>query len=169
MGTEKSRYLKSWFWGIIAVGASLPLVGMVVADFLWGSKSLLEAIKPWLSAFVSPIALVVTLLMLLWNNVPFIVFAWLIKSQLGKSEEIQIYFYRMARMIGGGIAAFTTSLFIQLIVLRAGLRSVPGYSTTSLIYGILPFYVLIAMGVGYWGGGLIGRLIIWRRSQKKVN
>lgn len=173
MKIEKSQYSKLWFWGIIVVGFLLPLAGEVVADVTFKSTSIFEAIKralPDFSAFPVPVVLLIWLLMLLWNDVPFIVLAVVANYQSCKSieQDSQIYIKIIASTIVATIMGFSTSIFIQFDAWSAAFRGEPGASTTPLIYIFLPFPVSIIMVVGYGLGWFIGMLIIWGRNKKSA-
>lgn len=156
MRIGKSKYSKICFWGIIIIGMSLPITGMVLADVLFDPSGLPETLKLLPSFFISPIGILV----LLWNAVPFIFFALLTKSILSElTEDFQISWTRMAGVIGAGIAIISTSICFRIYVGWAVIRGLPGSSTAALMDLILPIYLFIIMGIGYWIGLVIGKLL----------
>ena len=146
MDIRKSKYSKFVFWVIVLVGAIPPLVMIDVGTVFHPG----------------------TLFLLVWNDIPFIVLAFLVKSHLDriKNQSPQVYIQRISKIIGAGIAVFGTVFFIHLIIWIEVFSNSPGSSTAGLVLLFIPFYALILMPIGYVCGWLAGRLILWIKKKR---
>lgn len=168
MEIREYKYFKLWFWGFIILGAILPLIIRVLSEIILTSAGFLEVISSLLYELIAPGHNL--LLISVLNDIPFTFLALLSRSRLGKlnDQNLPIHIQDIAGVIGGGIAILAISLFLNTLVWYYLFIDVPvrGISTAPLLFIASPVYGIIAMGIGYFVGEHIGKLILWNRSRK---
>lgn len=155
------RYLKWWLWGLIILGAFLPVIVGIAVEIIFNPKDFHSIFRYFLSPFFS----MWSLLILLWNDIPFIVFAFIIRSLWNRPEveSYQDFFKHKTGVIGAGAVTIGISLFVNINIWVGIVLHLPGASTSVIAYLFLPFITLIAIPIGYWFGRLVGKLILKKK------
>lgn len=157
--TRGYKYSKRWFWGIIILGIFLPLIVESVVTIILDPKDFLNIFS---SFFLSLI------LIGLLNDIPFIVFAFLVRSLWNRpeAEKFQDFFKHKTGVISAGIISIGSILYINIGVWISIMRVLPGSSTSVIVYAFLPIYGVIAILVGYGCGWFVGKIILRVKIEK---
>lgn len=150
-----SRKIRLLFWGTIILGMTLPIIVMAIVELIFSRKS-------FFSAFISAVSFFSNdlwgFLPWLLHSIPFVFLAFLIRSQLQeKTESPKPSVLRLSETLGAGIVMVGFSLFLNLSIW------IWNTSTAVLAYFTFPFYGIISILVGYGGGWVVGKIILWAR------
>jgi hypothetical protein len=156
---EIYKYAGRWFWGIIIFGALLPLIVEIIIKIIFDPKNFSNFFLSITASFF---------LVALFNAIPFIIWAFLVKSLWHRPEnEIYQGFYKhKAGVIGSGILTIGFVLYVNIGIWLGIILHQPGASTSAIAYIILPFYGIMTNLFGYGLGRLIGKIILAYKKDK---
>lgn len=131
----------------------MPLIVESVVVIIFNPKDFLNILMSFFPSLI---------LIGLLNDVPFIVFAFLVRSLWNRPEveSSQDFFKHKVGVFGAGIIGIGFVLFINVSVWISVALILPGFSTSAIAYDFLPIYGIIAILVGYGSGRLIGKIIL---------
>lgn len=153
------KYSGQVFWGIIIIGLFLPLIVELAVELIFDPKHFISTLLS-----LSPSSI----LMGVFNAIPFIVFAFLVRSLWHRPEHetFQLFFKHKSGVLGAGIIGIGFILLVNINVWVGAVLTLPGFSTSGLVYMFIPFYGIVAILIGYGIGYVVGRIIIFRREKK---
>jgi hypothetical protein len=156
-----NRHFKRWFWGLIILGILLPLIVESVVAIIFASKDFFSMLKS-----IFPSLILIGLL----NDVPFIIFAFLVRSLWHRPEveTSQDFFKHKGGVIGAGLVGIGFVLFINISIWLSVTLMLPGFSTAVIAFIFLPIYGIIGILIGYGSGRLIGKIILRYRSRYQI-
>ena len=156
MVPARHKFPKRLYWGLILVGATLPLVIIISVALIRGDMKF-----PWNSSMPYSGFLRFITVVALFNFLPFAVLAAFMKNRLGKPQRMVVsaYYLRMMGIFGAATTLLGTSLIMHVSIWTS--RS----STAGL--GVFALFVLAfaLMPVGYGCGWFIGEMYL--RSKKR--
>ena len=156
MTNAKRQISKRAFWGIIVLGAILPMVTQVIIGAIFDPTSIVSLIFKSNPLFLAII-----------NVIPFIALALLAKWKLNNvpSDNISVISKRLYSVIGAGVTTISVSLLINFSV-WINLFSDDPSSTAGIALVFIPIYAIIVMPIGYLCGKLAGSLILRVKSER---
>lgn len=151
------RHFKRWFWGLIILGILSPLIVESVVAIIFASQDFFSMLRS-----IFPSLMLIGLL----NAVPFIIFAFLVRSlwQRPEVETPQDFFKHKGGVIGAGVVGIGLVLFVNISIWTSIALMLPGFSTAVIAFIFLPVYGIIGILIGYGSGRLIGKIILRYRN-----
>lgn len=161
--TKKYKYSGLLFWGLIIFGAVLPMIVGLAIEIIFDPKDLLNIVKLFFSQFISPWKL----FNLLWIDIPFIIYAFIVRSLWYRPEveTPQDFLKHKAGVIGAGILTIGFVVYVNIGFWIGIVLHQPGASTSAIAYLFLPFYGIMTNLVGYGLGRLIGKIILHYKNK----
>jgi len=169
MRSEKFSGKYFLFFCTIALGIILPFAVLIIVQLIFNPNDIFKTLK--FSSLFDNINIFIILAQIAWNDIPFIILAFLILSLWDKpiKQSSQAFFLHKTGVIGAIIATIGIVLFFNISIWVDVTLGLPGSSTSVIAYFYLPFYAFISMMAGYLLGRFGSKLIlrIGKRMKRK--
>jgi hypothetical protein len=158
---NKSFIIKTWIISTIVLGIILPIVNVMAIKIKLAHIDAVAAFKFAMNFFCEDIGM---FLIWLWQDIPFIFLALLIRSCVYRKLKNDSLFF--IQIFLGWAIAFLLSVIVYIDPILRSKES--AFSLTSLPFIIIPFWIIISILLGYGFGGLIVKLIhLFKKNDAK--
>ncbi len=159
--SKRLRLVNLVFVGTILLGMGLPLFAMLGVDTILNHTNLSTAMHSVITFFFDELT-GMGFLFWLFHSILFLLLAFLIRSRLlDKANAESGYVIRLSQAIGSWTLTVGFSLSMNIGIL------ISDSSTAVLGFIFVPFYGLVFMIIGYNGGWVVGKLILYAKGRQK--